>query len=61
MPDNKIEADILNIVGSKKTHVDMIVSKSEYNVVEIMSALTTLEMKGTLENVGGGQWIKINN
>ena len=55
MPDNKTEADILNIVGSEKTHVDIIVNKSEHNVVEIMNALTTLEMKGTLENVGGGQ------
>ena len=50
--------EILKIV-SEKTHVDMLVKKSKYNVVEIVGALTTLEMKGNLENVGGGYWIQV--
>jgi len=59
MPENEIEAEILKIT-SEKTHVDMLVGKSKYNVVEISGALTTLEMKGNLENVGGGYWIRNN-
>jgi len=60
MPENEVEAEILTVISNGKTHVDMIVSKSKYNVVEIMGALTTLEMKGNLLNVGGGYWIRNN-
>lgn len=58
IPGNKIEGEILKIISDQKIHVDKIVEKSKHNIVEISSALTTLEMKGNLENVGGGYWIK---
>ncbi len=58
MPENEVEAAILEVMLGEKTHVDMIANKCKYNIVEISSALTTLEMKGNLENVGGGYWIK---
>jgi len=58
MPENEVEVEVIKIISGQKTHVDTIVKKSKYNIVEISGALTTLEMKGNLENVGGGFWIK---
>ncbi len=56
LPENKEEAKILKIFGEKEMLVDNVIAESGMNVVLLSSLLTTLEMKGMLENVGGGRY-----
>ena len=58
LPENKEEAKILKLLGDEEMLIDNIIVKSKMNVVQISSLLTTLEMKGMLENVGGGRYRK---
>jgi DNA processing protein len=52
-PENEKEKAILHIIGSEEIPADIILSKHSYNVIELNSLLTIMEMKGLIENVGG--------
>jgi len=54
--EEKIIIDILN-VGEK--NIDEIVAESKLSIIEINVSLTMMEMKGMVENIGGGMYKKI--
>lgn len=58
LPLTKEEEVILNLLDENKD-IDTITKKSGYNIVLINSTLTTLEMKGMIENIGGGRFQKV--
>ena len=53
LPESKEEKIILDLIAKKDLLVDNIIEQSELNVIEINTALTMMEMKGIIENVGG--------
>ena len=50
---NEKETFILETIGSDEMPADLIMNKYGYNVIELNSLLTIMEMKGLIENVGG--------
>ncbi len=58
-PLTEDEDRIITLLGSGERHVDELVSETRVNIIALNSALTTLEMKGMIENVGGGRYRKI--
>ena len=53
LPESKEEKIILDLIAKKDLLVDNIIEESDLNVIEINTALTMMEMKGIIENVGG--------
>lgn len=53
LPESKEEIIILDLIAKKDMLVDNIIEQSDLNVIEINTALTMMEMKGIIENVGG--------
>lgn len=56
LPENENEKAILEILSSGEKLVDTIVSTSKLNIISVNTALTIMEMKGTVENIGGGRY-----
>lgn len=56
--DNMIEEKIFNILdkAGEPKHIDEIVRNSDLAVQNINAALTTMEMKGIIKNLGNGQY-----
>ncbi len=58
-PDNQIEErifDILNKTGEPK-NIDEIARNSDFTVQKVNSALTAMEVKGIIKNLGNGQYV----
>lgn len=59
LPESEEEVIILNLFESEQEiPADIIVKESKLNIVKVNSCLTMMEMKGILENVGGGRYRK---
>ena len=58
MPETEEEKIILEILKEEKL-VDAIVAESKMNIIALNGALTMMEMKGMVENVGGGRYRRI--
>lgn len=59
MPENREEQVILDLLAQGEGSIDYIIAESKLNVVAVNSALTMMEMKGMIENIGGGRYRKI--
>ncbi|HOX41347.1 MAG TPA: DNA-processing protein DprA [bacterium] len=59
LPESEEETQILHELSQKPCLVDEIVEKTGYNIIAINSTLTMMEMKGMIENTGGGRYRKI--
>ncbi|MEK9156001.1 MAG: DNA-processing protein DprA [Patescibacteria group bacterium] len=60
LPETAEESVILALLSSGEQAVDNLVLESKLNIIAINTALTMLEMKGMIENIGGGRYRKIS-
>lgn len=56
-PDNEQEALILNILSHDPLPVDLIVQKTRLSAAAVGAALSLMEMKGKIKNLGGAQYV----
>ena len=61
LPESDNEKKILETLSKSAINIDQIIEKSGLNVIAISSALSLLEMKGLVKNMGGGRYKKISN
>lgn len=57
IPDSPIEEKILEHLSREPIHVDIITKKTQLQSHEVNSALTLMEMKGQLRNLGGMMYV----
>lgn len=55
-PESKDEKIIQEILRAGEESVDNIIEKSKLNIIALNTTLTMMEMKGMVENVGGGRY-----
>lgn len=55
--DSPAESEVLRFIAYEPVHVDEIVKQSKLEAGEVASALTFLEMKGKVRNLGAQQYI----
>ena len=60
LPETKEETSIKECLMAGEKLVDDIVKDTGLNIISVNTALTTMEMKGVVENIGGGRF-KLNN
>lgn len=53
IPDNYEEKLILDILSDESIHIDKIISATKLDTAAVSSALTIMEMKGKVRNLGG--------
>lgn len=58
IPNSPTEEILLNILTKEPIHIDEIIKKSALPSHEVSSAMTLMEMKGKVKNVGGMMYIK---
>lgn len=59
LPETPEEKKLIEVLHTGEKYVDEMVAESGYNVVIINSLLTVMEMKGLVQNLGGGRY-KLN-
>ena len=59
LPKDPIEARLVNILGAQPVHVDEIRARAELPIETVTAALTMLELKGIVKQVGGMQYISV--
>lgn len=57
IPDNDIEAILLQQLSAEPTHVDELGQSTQLSAAEIASTLTMMELKGMVRQVGGMNYI----
>lgn len=57
LPDNPVEAKILQAVGSEPVHIDALRAQVGLPIEEVSGALALMELKGTVRPVGGMQYV----
>jgi DNA processing protein len=57
--DSPAEAIVLGLLSSSPVAADELVARSGLVAATLSTALTLLEMKGRIKNVGGQQYIKV--
>ncbi len=60
MPLNPLESRVLGLLDTQR-HVDELVRIDGTDAAKICSALSLLELKGCIRNVGGGAWARVGN
>lgn len=55
-PESDEEVKILNCLSSGDKSIDEIIYESKINIVALSSTLSLMEMKGIIENLGGGRF-----
>ena len=58
MGDNPVENELLNILNKEPIIINEIIKLSKLDASEVTAALTFLEMKGKIRNVGGQQYVR---
>ena len=58
-PENEDEKIILNLLEKEEKEANMLSNESKINIIKLNSILTMMEMKGMIENLGGGRFRKI--
>lgn len=56
LSENANEKLIFNILSLGEKLVDDIISESKLNIITVNTCLTMMEMKGIIENIGGGRY-----
>lgn len=57
--ERKEEEILLSLLKSEPVHIDKLVEESKLDIAVVNSSLITLEIKGLVKNIGGGQYIKV--
>lgn len=57
--DNPVDEKVFNILNEtgESKHIDELIRESGFNVQNVSAALTTMEMKGIIKNLGSGRYI----
>ena len=58
LPENETEAALLRLLSSEPLHVDELGRTSALPVAEVASALTMMELKGLVRQVGGMNYVR---
>jgi DNA processing protein len=58
LPDNDTEAALLRLLSQEPLHVDELGRTAALPVAEVSSALTMLELKGLVRQVGGMNYVR---
>ena len=56
LPETEEEKVIIEILKSGEKIIDVIVKESDINIIALNSTLSMMEMKGIVENIGGGRY-----
>jgi len=59
IPENENEKKILECLELNSLHIDELVEISGINITELNPILMTMEMKGMVKNIGGGNYIAV--
>ncbi len=59
LPSNEIEALVLKALGSEPLHVDEIRNQADLPIEKISAALTMMELKGMVRQVGGMNYVAV--
>ncbi|MCD4672845.1 MAG: DNA-processing protein DprA [Anaerolineaceae bacterium] len=57
IPSDAVEAKLLDIIHAEPVHVDEISREAGYSIEKVSAALTMLELKGVVRQVGGMQYV----
>lgn len=57
IPENEDEEKVLKCLDLEGKHIDEIVRESGIGISDLNSTLTTMEMKGMVRNMGGGNYV----
>lgn len=57
--DTKEEAVIMKLLSNEPLYADTLIQSSSLTAGQVTTALTFLEMKGKIKNIGGGQYIRL--
>jgi DNA processing protein len=58
LPENETEAALLRVLSSEPVHVDELGRTSALPVAEVSSALTMMELKGLVRQIGGMNYVR---
>lgn len=58
LPENKLEKIIFEILEADPIHIDKIIKKAKLDTSAVISALTMMEIKGMIKNLGAGNYVK---
>jgi len=56
LPENEEEKILLELLTKEEKNIDEIIHQSNLNVIAVNSTLSLMEMKGMVENIGGGRY-----
>jgi DNA processing protein len=57
IPADAVEAKLLDLVSAEPVHVDELSRQAGYSIEKVSAALTMLELKGLVRQVGGMQYV----
>lgn len=57
LPANEIEAALLEVVSRQPLHIDQICAQAALNVQDVSAALTMMELKGYVRNIGNMRYV----
>lgn len=57
MPTNEIEAALVRVLGLEPLHIDDICNKVNFSIQDISAALTIMELKGFVRNIGNMRYV----
>lgn len=60
LPADMLEAKLLTLLGQQPMHVDELRNQAEIPIEKITAALTIMELKGLVRQVGGMQYIAVH-
>lgn len=58
LPTSIEEQSLLNLLGQEPCHIDDLIRESKLTAQDVTAALTTLELKGMVKQVGGMQYVR---
>lgn len=58
LPEGKLEKVIFEVLTSDPLHIDKIIKKAKLDTSAVTSALTMMEIKGLVKNLGAGNFVK---
>ena len=58
LPTNSEEQALLSLLGQEPCHIDDLIRQSQLTAQDVTAALTTLELKGMVRQVGGMQYVR---
>ena len=57
IPSDELEAKLIEILDAEPLHVDELSQEAGYSIQKVSAALTMLELKGVVRQVGGMQYV----